>query len=140
MERLAIELHDSTLAVVRIGPDQVTFELRPAYIHKSVGKPGTAAGVGGWGSVDIIVSGATLPFGACELPVGISGGRLSVEDETWSNVIPLPFERAGGVIVLIETEGGATLTVRGNRASIVSKGEPAFTEEFTPGRSGSENL
>ena len=130
MDRIAIELHDSELASIRPELNDIRFELRPAYIHKSAGIPGTDSGQGGWQDVDIVVRGTTVPRSTSDLPADLDGGSLSVGVEAWNNVIPIPLERNGSTIFELELMNGRQVTIQSHGVSIAAIGEANFCETF----------
>jgi hypothetical protein len=130
MERSAIELHDSVLVSIGAQTNDVKCELRPAYIHKSLGTPGRDRGQGGWQDVDIVVHGATVATPTSDLPSDLDAGTLVIDDTTWSNVIPIPLERLGASTLVLDLMTGERITIQGVGVSIVPAGEPDFCETF----------
>src|ERR1700704_4412107 len=99
MSRTGIELHDSELSAVDIQDQQILLEFRPAYVHESSGTPGVDPGRGGWQDVDVVVRRPTDLRRVVNLPVDVSSGSLTIESERLSNVVPLPLDRDGSVVL-----------------------------------------
>jgi hypothetical protein len=89
-----VELHDSTVAEIEKRDGTMIVHLRPAYLHRSRGRPGYDAG-------DVFVQEARLFFdsasineGIPKLPREIMDGSLVVGEQRHGNLIPVPLEIA----------------------------------------------
>jgi hypothetical protein len=117
----SIELHDSRLAAVEKDGDVAVVKLRPAYIHRD-GK--------GWRQdADLRVGAASVELGACTLPAKVADGRIRNEGGPYHNLLDLPLELFGPVVVTLELFSEEVLRVDGVGARIVLHGEPAYVED-----------
>ncbi len=123
----AVEMHDSeVLGVERLG-DTVLLSL-DVYIHRSDGRPGQDAGTG-WGQkASLSVAQASI---VAEPPGGylwITDGSIQVGEQCFDDVLPLPFEHTGPVLLRFEGAEGC-LQVAGRGVNLVLLGEAHFIEQ-----------
>ena len=125
-----IELHDSTLeSIVRMGPD-LLLRLRPAYVHRSEGRPGIDPGSGWLQDIDLILREGVAEALPSEFPFDLESGSFEAGEDRWENSIPLPLSTSATARLAAVTTRGARLEVRGAGASAVRRGEPRYVEEF----------
>jgi len=116
----SIELHDSELAAVEKHAGAAVLKLRPAYIHRD-GK--------GWRQdADLIIGSATMEEVAVELPAALAGGRLKTRNAPYHNLLFLPLDVEGEVLLTLEFFSEAVLRVQGVSARVVLHGEPVYIE------------
>lgn len=124
---LGIELHDSTLHSVRfVGLDAVVN--LTVYVHSSAGRPGVDAGTGWHQPAEMVVAEAVLAHEDAAVPLDIDEGVVTVGAERFENVLPLPFDRAGPVSILLQGGGGA-FRARGSGLRIKLTGSPGASEQ-----------
>ena len=130
----AIEPHDSTLAALSAEGEAVVLSLQLAYLHRSVGLPGSDAGTGWLQPATLTVEAATLPAPLPELPVDISDARfyLGPEREPFY-LLPAPSSFAGPVELALELASGEIITVVGDGLIVALQGEATYVEAFAPG-------
>jgi hypothetical protein len=126
-----IELHDSEVAGITQSGSSIVVLFRPAYVHHSEGRPAIDPGTGWLQDLDLIVSEADLISGFSEMPRTVLEGSMSVDDEVFSNVIPLPLDVRGAVRFSAESWNEERLIIQGTRATIVPKGEARYLEEVS---------
>lgn len=125
----AIELHDTKVTGVSwVGRDlHVAID---AYVHASNGVPAVDAGSGWiWPGVLVVEAGQLVGEAPDELT--ISHGGVMVGDEEYDNVLPLPFDRAGTVVVDLRGADGR-LTLSGSGVRFVATGEARWVDRFEP--------
>ncbi len=127
----AIELHDSELSAITHDGSTVVLSFSPAYLHRSVGRPGYDAGVGWWQPATP-TCGMPVSF-TPELPTSADyNGCLRAGGVLHDNLVPV------GVAFEVPCElelvaGSEPVVVRGNHLLSVSLlGEPTHFEDFTP--------
>lgn len=125
-----IELHDSRMHGVVAPGGSVVVQFRPAYVHRSEGRPGIDPGTGWVQDFDLVVSEAVLVSTFTELPRDLWDGSLSVGDEVFENEIPLPLDLRGAVRFSAEGSNGERLAIQGARATAEPVGEARYVEEF----------
>jgi hypothetical protein len=125
-----IELHDSEVAGITQSGGSIVVHFRPAYVHRSEGRPGIDPGSGWLQDLDLVVSEAVLISVFTELPRTILDGSLTV-DGVIDSIIPLPLDVSGAVRFSAESWNEERLVIQGTRATIVSVGEARYLEEFS---------
>jgi hypothetical protein len=127
-----IELHDSELSGVTFSGDSAIVFFSRAYVHRSLGVPGSDAGSSWSQPATLTFIGASpVPLPA-ELPVWISDGLLRISDTVYNNLIPASGRFEGGVELSLVLASAETLTIRGQRVSIQLHGESSCIEKFEP--------
>jgi hypothetical protein len=121
----ALDFHESeVLAVRHEGKDSIVH--LEAYLHTTEGRPGKDPGTG-WLQEAQLIIGEGRVSRQCDA-LWILEGRLEVDGEIYSGLLPLPFERAG--LVRLELSGAeGTLAITGRGARLVLLGEPRLIEE-----------
>src|SRR5947207_15783550 len=95
----SIELHDSRLAEIRREGAVLILRLSPAYIHRN-GK--------GWSQVaELVVAGGASAAIPDDLPTRVADGRLKTARGPYHNLLMLPLDDGGPVVLEIELESGA---------------------------------
>lgn len=126
----AIELHDSTLhSVITVG-DRCLLQLRPAYVHESVGRVGIDPGDGFAQDVDLIFAEATVILMLAILPCRISEGRMNVAGRALDNLLPLPSSFSGKISFSAVTVHGESLELAASSMTSHALGEKEFIEHF----------
>ena len=126
----AVELHDSEVNEIRLSGRGLHLTFPNAYVHKSNARPGIDAGDGYLQPVEMIFSEAqyTESNGLCSGV--ISEGTVSIGDEKFENMIPLPFDAKGNVSASISYASGGVLTIMASALSCTASGEARFVETF----------
>jgi hypothetical protein len=129
-----IELHDSVVVSVAQSGDVIHLTLSPAYIHKSIGKPGIDAG-------SIFLQDLVLEF-QCgriggeigDLPADISDGDFQMGSQIFPNWISLPCEVAGPVSLRLSllSSDYREIAISGSGMKVVPLREGVYLEEFRP--------
>jgi hypothetical protein len=125
-----IELHDSTLGALTLSDGDAVLSLRPAYVHKSTGRPGIDVGTGWMQDVDLTIADATVTGSAETLPTTISDGTLLLGTECHENQISFTPAVADVVQLTLTLVDGGILTVRGCHLTVEGVGEPQYVEAF----------
>lgn len=124
-----LEIHDSRLTGITTVGLALVFHLKPAYIHRSMGRLGIDRTTGWHQDLDLVVSNAVVESLPSELPANFSDGSLSLGGVLWDNTIPLPLDVSGAVSFMAVTDCGEPLAVRGNGVTIVARGPFRYVEE-----------
>jgi len=128
MVRWWIEFHDSVLRAIVADDDRLIFEL-DAYIHRWEQRDGAWAGTGWMQRVTMTVRNSTMPVARVEPSVGVSAGRIWVNDAVHANLIPLPFEGVGAVRVIVQLVDGEVVKIAGDRVTLAATGDARFVED-----------
>ena len=126
----AIELHDSELVAVTFSGGEAVVSLSPAYIHRSIGQPGTDAGSGLLQPATLTLSSVSLTSEPTRLPATISDGYLRIGSDLHTNIIPASGTFSGAIELSLTLSTAETLTIRARRISIQLHDEPSFVESF----------
>jgi len=117
----SIELHDSRLAEIPREGVALILRLSPAYIHRD-GK--------GWRQeAELVVAGGASSAIPVELPIGISDGALNTAQGPYHNLLMLPLDNGGPVVLQLELVSGALVRVTGEAIRARLSGEPEFVED-----------
>ena len=117
----SIELHDSQLAEIRREGAVLILRLSPAYIHRD-GK--------GWSQeAELVVADGASGAIPVELPIGISDGALNTAQGPYHNLLMLPLDNSGPVVLELELVSGAVVRVTGEAIGVRLFGEPRFIED-----------
>lgn len=118
----SIELHDSLLAEIEQQPGFAVLRLRPAYVHRN-GK--------GWRQdADIVVGSANIEGEPPELPARLADGRLKTTLGPYHNLLELPLNAPGEVLLTLEFFSEEVFHVRGASVKVVLHGEAQYVEDF----------
>jgi hypothetical protein len=128
----AIELHDSWIESIIQAELSVVIYFRPAYVHRSQGRPGFEAGSGWTQDFDFIVYSARIESSFSEFPQELHGGELAVDRQTFEHLIPLPVNMVGQVRFSVFSIMGnqPALTVTGSGVEVIPVSTAHFVEEF----------
>jgi hypothetical protein len=127
--KAAIELHDSDVDAISSAQHMVTICLR-AYVHRSIGTPGTDPGTGWIQPATITISRGEINGAVPELPGTISSGDLKIGNHTICDVVPCDFECEDEVAVDLVFTSGHRLLITGAALTIHLSGEPEFVDHF----------
>ena len=126
----SIEIHDSFLNSVE-SEGTVLKLFVEAYIHKSKGTPGVDPGTVWVQNVILMIENGSFEGYANAFPYDLSDGTLQVDGKCTRNVIPIPLEAKGQVILmLLDKRSGKNMIARGTRISLKLLGEPEYVEQF----------
>ena len=131
-----IELHDSELAAISSLGDQIILSFEPAYIHRSLGRPGIDPGTGWTQDVTLTIRGVSA-FSQVVLPATVSSGWLRIGDKLYENAMPAagtfesPIEFSA-VVFAQDFTVRSDINIRGSSLTVVLNGEPHYVEEFPP--------
>lgn len=125
-----IELHDSCVNQIESNHDFIVVRFRPAYIHRSTGRPGFDPGSGLVQEVDLIFEHAIMRSKFTELPCHIWDGSLFVDAVTLNNEIPFPIDARGDIRVAFESRAGEVVDIRAKQIRTVAIGKARYVEEF----------
>jgi hypothetical protein len=128
-----IELHDSVLAALILRDRDAVLSLKPAYIHRSSGRPGIDPGTGWTQDLEVTITDATVSGSSGLLPARISDGTLRVGNEDHPNALPM-VPLGSPVYLALVMETGNRVEVGGRRLSLVWVGQAQYVEDF-PGAS-----
>jgi hypothetical protein len=127
-----IELHDSTVAEFATRDGESTVQFRPAYLHKSKGRPGFDVGTGWVQEARLLFTGTSVDGLLPQLPCDIIDGDLTVGDERYENAIPVPLDAATPTQLRLIFDPTHTVTIRSRSVRLDLLGEPKYVEEFKP--------
>lgn len=119
----SVELHDSRVTdVVREGSGLRVVH-RPAYVHRSEGRPGTDAG---WGFLQVVQfrfqEAMHSAMGEC---LGdVANCTIAVGGAEYLNLVPMPLHSTGSVKACIELASWGILTVSADGFSCSATGDP----------------
>jgi hypothetical protein len=125
-----VELHDSILAGLEVLSGVALLAFRPAYLHKSVGRPGIDSGTGWVVDLDLRVMDASLSSTPPSLPADVRGGSLEIGGKRHDNVIVLPLPAETTLLLMLELDSG-DLAIRGSNIVLELRSEPKYVEAFT---------
>ena len=125
------EFHDSVLAVIKREAGRCVLRFRPAYVHRSAGRPGIDPGDGLHQEIEIEIAGVKAMPPPVALPVKLSGGAMTVGEARFQNCAPLPLRQAEKTVLTIgpATASGA-FQIEGDSVEIRAIGEAGFVERF----------
>jgi len=126
----AIELHDSRVIGITPSDSSVIVRFRPAYVHRSDGRPGFDPGSGWVQDCDLVVSEAVLESNFPVMPWVLDDGWLSFDDEVFENLMPLPLDVRGAVQFSARGLNGERQDILGTRATVSAVGEARYVELF----------
>lgn len=126
----AIELHDSELAGIEHVSGALVLEFRPAYIHKSKGRPGFDAGIGVVQDLVIRIEGALIEGDFGEIPACVLDGELQIGTETAQCLIALPCNIVDSVRLSLHLSPDyRKVSVSGRRIEVLLNGEATYVED-----------
>jgi hypothetical protein len=125
----AIEIHDSELAAVVPSQNGVIVRLAPAYVHRSVARPGIDAGSGWSQSVEMYFASGVVEGQLPELPCTLDDGSISGGAE-FRGMIPLPCVVETAVRFEARNLDGDLVVIRGIGLEVKPVGEASYVEDF----------
>lgn len=126
----AIELHDSKIEAMRILGGDLHLVFCSAYVHRSAGRPGIDAGSGHVEPAEMVFAGASFSKSGGTCIGVVSDGSLSVENDKFENVIPLPLGLSGRVSAAIAFSSGSVLAVTATGVCYRTTGPARFLEAY----------
>lgn len=124
----ALELADSHVSFINLWEGNATIFLAHARIHRSKGRPGTAAGTVWSQEAELVLYDVTVFGSLPPLPNTISAGFLEVGGIK-HELIPLPFKRKVAAILSLEFIDGAITALAGHKPRLELLGRATFLEE-----------
>ena len=128
----AIEIHDSELAAVVATQNGVIVRLSPAYVHRSVARPGFDAGSGWSQPVEMLFVSGVVEGKLPELPCTLDDGCVSGGAE-FRGMIPLPCVVETAVRFEARNLHGDLVVIRGVGLEVRPIGDASYVEEFPGG-------
>src|SRR5215469_15090319 len=108
-----IEIHDSRVAEISQCDGTVTVHFRPAYLHKSEGRPAVDSGTGWVQEARLVFSKASVIGNFPEWPCDIMDGEIILGGERHCNLIPVPLDVAKVTELRLICDSVHTVTVSG---------------------------
>jgi hypothetical protein len=125
-----IEIHDSRVAEIVERDGTVVVHFKPAYLHKSEGRPAFDSGTGWVQEVRLIFSEASVSGDFPDWPCDIMDGEIILGGERHRNLIPVPLEVAKLTELRLVCDDFHTVTVTGRGVRLELVGEPRYVEDF----------
>ena len=126
----AIELHDSTLSGTTLRESVLVLVFSPGIVHRSKRQPGVDIGTVWLQHVEIAID-YPADFQPQAVPLKVAGGTLAAGATIWRNVVPIPLQQHGPVVLNLELLNGLSVTIQGRSASVDSRGEARYLEAFS---------
>ena len=127
MQHIQIELHDSTVISVEVNDERACLDME-VVIHSNKGKSPN--------SHSIFTQSAIFKIGHCrilnnlhEFPLWILDGTITIDNESFDNMVPISFHRTGAVVLSFSGAEG-TLRIVGDSVNLELQDEPQYLEEF----------
>lgn len=129
----AIELHDTYLGFVAQEAETVVIHFTPAFIHKSLGRPGWDDGIGETQACKLVFQSAHVSGIVGDLPSVIFDGELRIGNDIHQNLIILPCKVIGAELelALFLSPDNRKLVITGSGLSISLEGDAEYVEEFS---------
>jgi hypothetical protein len=127
----AIELHDSTLSGTTLRESVLVLVFSPGIVHRSKRQPGVDSGTVWLQDVEIAIDYPADGFQPLAVPLKVAGGTLAAGATIWRNVIPIPLQQHGPVVLNLELLNGLSLTIQGGGVSVGSRGGARYLEAFS---------
>ncbi len=128
----ALELHDSRVSAIARRGAFVCVDFTPAYFHRSPGQPGRDPGEGWIQDATLWFEEAEITGLSPELPAEVADGELRAGADVHSNTVPVPFESAEPVELLLTFAQEHGVSVIGRGAWLELLGDPRYVDEFRP--------
>jgi hypothetical protein len=129
----AIELHDSTIAVIFYSNDAAIVVFSNVYIHES-DRPGWDAGSVWAQRAEMVIGNAAEVELPEAWPCEIAHGEYELSGIKHSNMIPLPFSHTGEFRIKLDVFDGhdefRTIELSGQSAELTLLGEPRHAGNF----------
>jgi hypothetical protein len=126
----AIEIHDSRVIGVAMEGGKTVVHFKPAYLHKSTGRPAVDSGTGWVQDANLIFNDGIISGDFPEWPCDIMEGDLIVGSKIFANLIPLPLEVTAPTKLVLVCDVKHTLTVSGRGVKLELIGDPKYVEVF----------
>lgn len=126
----AIELHDSEVSSVKRDGPTVRIAFEPAYVHRSVGRPGIDAGEGYLQAADLVLAGVASLEEEGQCIGTLSDGSIAVGRQEFANVLPLPLDFTGAVSATFVFASGGVLAIRATGVTCVLSGSARYVEAY----------
>jgi hypothetical protein len=129
----AIEMHDSECLTIEIGESGEGTVLLDAYVHRTDGQPGVAAGECGVQRIRMKLEGMSIEGDVGGLPAYVYEGSLTIGSLVQDNIIPIPAHHSDSVrLRMMLFDEARVVTVLGCGISIEPEGEFRNVEQFEP--------
>ena len=128
-----IEFHDSKLVAISTVGGVARIELN-AYVHASEGRPAVDAGTGWTQRLVIEIHDAAVRAQPHDLPLWILDAELRLEGQAFENILPLPFDGPGQVLLVATGANDSRLEVSGTTIRVTYLAEPIYVEDFNPSK------
>jgi hypothetical protein len=125
-----IELHDSKVAEFATRDGVLIVHFRPAYLHKSKGRPGVDVGTGWIQEAQLIFAGASASGVPPQLPCVVIDGELALGEERYENEIPVPLDVTAPAQLRLIFDSTHTVTIKSRSVRLELLGEPSYVEKF----------
>ena len=124
----AVELHDSEIRSVRRDGDDTILELIVC-VHSSGGVAGLDPGETWEQEAELRIRHAQVEYFPPDGRLSILSGSVKAASDTFDDVLPMPFDRAGSVVVQLSGPEGR-FSATGRALLLVLKGFPRNVEPF----------
>jgi hypothetical protein len=128
-----IEIHDSRVAEISECDGTVIVHFKPAYLHKSDGRPAFDSGTTWAQEARLIFSEASVVGDFPEWPCDVMDGEIVLDGVCHSNLIPVLLEIETPTELRLVCDSAHTVTVASKRVRMELIDEPRFVEEFPIG-------
>jgi len=129
----AIEMHDSYVNLIDVGPSGGGSVLLEAYVHRSHKEPGRSNGEGGVQFIRLTLADMAIEGEVGELPTYLYEGSLTIGEDVQDNMVPFPAKHEGAIrLYMMLAEDARVVIVTGTSVVIESEGEFSFVETFEP--------
>jgi hypothetical protein len=106
-----VDLRESRIGAIRQAASHLFIALDRLYVIRSEGIPGVDAGTRWRQAGELVLREASVEDQPPELPASISRGKVKVNQFSYVDMLPLPFESQGHIAVVLELSGGAARLV-----------------------------
>ena len=126
-----LELHDSVLSGLKQDGGTAVLQLRPAYVHRSAGRPGIDPGEVYTQDFDIVIEGAQLTEDGPAVPFVVWDGAVAFGDRELVNLVPGDLHGTKPVFLrLVPAAGHRDLQIGGCSIDIHPVGQAQYMDEF----------
>jgi hypothetical protein len=123
-----IELHDSELISTLIDKSNAILNL-VVMLHVSHGIPGSDSGSVWTQPADLKIKGATIESTLGNKSLNIIDGKITIEKKVFNNILPIPFDYTGKVVVEFSGLEGS-IKVEGKGIKLTLHGKADYLEEI----------
>lgn len=128
MLRNSVEFHDSIISSIGNEGGAIRLHL-DAYVHRWQRVDGIWKGTGWMQPVQILIQGPA-PVELPELPAELDSGEIVTAENTFTNLVPLPFSSAGPALLKLELKAGETFEFSGQDLVMAPTGDGRFVEDL----------